>query len=517
MKNRFALVLTLFFIFTSPIYSQVKNKRIKGKVIKENKTIKDLDSNKTIINRTKSTTPDVYVQEVSGVVPVVKEVKTAIPAFIGYTEKGSKKPTQISSMQDYMNIFGGPSHDDIGEFVIENDGSITAPFILNTPKYTMYYMLEMFFANGGSDCFIVSVGNYSDDAYSVKNNEMLAGLELLKNEDSPTLLLFPDALSSKNRDESTELYKTALRQSAERKDRFLICDVAEIDNDISKSAERFRTSMGTENLEFGAAYFPNLETTLNYVHAEDQIKVKLKEKAKTMVLRHTDNSIAKDANKTEQSLYHAENGIYKQLYTAINNLIYAKKLVLPPSAAIAGVYAKIDASKGVWKAPANVSLNKVKAPKIDINDNQQSQLTVSSGGKSINAIRTFSGKGVMVWGARTLAGNNNEWKYISVRRLGNMIQESVNNALAQFAYEPNDANTWNMVRQMTENYLTTLWRAGALNGSKPEQAFYVKVGLGQTMTEQDVLGGKMIVEIGIAPIKPAEFIVLKFTQKVRNN
>jgi phage tail sheath protein FI len=133
-------------------------------------------------------------------------------------------------------------------------------------------------------------------------------------------------------------------------------------------------------------------------------------------------------------------------------------------------------------------------------------------GKSINAIRSFTGRGTIVWGARTLDGNDDNWRYISVRRFYIMVEESVKNACAVFVFEPNDANTWTKVQAMIQNYLTNLWREGALAGSKPELSFYVKVGLGLTMDQDDINNGRMIVEIGLAPVRPAEFIVLVFTQ-----
>jgi phage tail sheath protein FI len=135
-------------------------------------------------------------------------------------------------------------------------------------------------------------------------------------------------------------------------------------------------------------------------------------------------------------------------------------------------------------------------------------------GKSINCIRQFTGRGNLVWGARTLAGNNNEWKYVNVRRFFNMVEESCRNAARQFVFEPNDANTWVRVRGMIDNYLTNLWRAGALQGAKPEHAFYTAVGLNQTMTADDILNGLLIVEIGLAVVRPAEFIILRFSHQL---
>jgi phage tail sheath protein FI len=135
-------------------------------------------------------------------------------------------------------------------------------------------------------------------------------------------------------------------------------------------------------------------------------------------------------------------------------------------------------------------------------------------GLSINVIRSFTGKGTLVWGARTLAGNDNEWRYINVRRFFNMVEESCKKASEAFVFETNDANTWVKVQAMLENFLTTLWRQGALQGVKPEHAFYVAVGLGKTMTALDILEGRMIIEIGMAAVRPAEFIILKFSHKM---
>ncbi len=186
----------------------------------------------------------------------------------------------------------------------------------------------------------------------------------------------------------------------------------------------------------------------------------------------------------------------------------------PPSGAIAGIYAHTDRTRGVWKAPANVSLNGVSAPAVKLDDAEQAGLNVHTSGKSVNAIRAFSGKGILVWGARTLAGNDNEWRYIPVRRFFIMVEESLRRAFESFVFETNDANTWVNVRAMTENFLTLQWRTGALQGATPDEAFFVSVGLGETMTARDILEGRMIVEIGMAAVRPAEFIILRFIQKM---
>lgn len=203
--------------------------------------------------------------------------------------------------------------------------------------------------------------------------------------------------------------------------------------------------------------------------------------------------------------------VYKSIVNGVSNSM----TVMPPSGAIAGVYAQVDRTRGVWKAPANVSLNNVVAPDAMFTAAQLDNLNVDAvAGKSVNAIRSFTGKGTLVFGARTLAGNDNEWRYISVRRFFNMVEESCKKSTEPFVFEPNDANTWVKVQGMIENFLTVLWRQGALQGAKPEHAFYVAVGLGKTMTPLDILEGRMIVEIGMAVVRPAEFIILQFSHKM---
>lgn len=204
------------------------------------------------------------------------------------------------------------------------------------------------------------------------------------------------------------------------------------------------------------------------------------------------------------------------LLKTIVRAIASNYITLPPSSTIAGVYARVDNDRGVWKAPANVSLNNVVGVTELIDNKEQADLNVDTvAGKSINIIRPFTGKGILVWGARTLAGNDNEWRYVPVRRFYIMAEESIRKATEQFVFEPNDANTWVRIRAMIENFLVQQWKAGALAGAKPEQAFYVRVGLGETMTAQDILEGRMNIEIGMAVVRPAEFIILKFSHKMQ--
>lgn len=239
----------------------------------------------------------------------------------------------------------------------------------------------------------------------------------------------------------------------------------------------------------------------------------------TLETKQTAMSGASDALLAKGDYSFAQLSKIKDKHNALYNLVLDKTInsgvVLPPSSLMAGIYADVDNSRGVWKAPANVNVFGVVRPTLLVSNEFQQDLNVDVlAGKSVNAIRAFPGKGTLVWGARTLAGNDNEWRYVPVRRFFNFVEESVKKATERFVFEPNDANTWVKVQGMIENFLTTLWRQGALQGVKPEHAFYVAVGLGKTMMALDILEGRMIVEIGMAAVRPAEFIILRFSHKM---
>jgi hypothetical protein len=192
------------------------------------------------------------------------------------------------------------------------------------------------------------------------------------------------------------------------------------------------------------------------------------------------------------------------------------EMLLPASPAVAAKYVETDSRRGVWKSPANIGLNLVRRVEIPISDSGQEQLNMDPvEGKSINAIRSFPGRGqAIIWGARTLAGNDNEWRYVSVRRFFNMVEASVKQGIERFAFEHNRQETWIKARAMVENFLALQWRAGALQGATTRDAFYVRAGLGETMTQLDIEEGRMILEIGMAVVRPAEFIIFRVKQKM---
>lgn len=472
-------------------------------------------------------TPGVYIDEVPKFPPSVAQVETAIPAFVGYTrlitlngETLVNRPIRIKSLVEYEAIYGART--ETFTVVVNTDASgqnVVATFpVAPVTFYRLYYSLQMYFANGGGPCYIVSIGA---DTTPISFANHQAGLLAISKEDEPTLLVFPDALGL-TRTQFYQVYMAALAQCNDLKDRFTICDVfnGHLDytipageNVINDPALGFRSLIGNNFLLYGAAYYPQLETTLTYNYDETVVTVTGTLDAAPVpansVLRLANPAIADEP----RSLYHRANRLYHQIRDAIASM----PIVLPPSSTMAGVYATVDSTRGVWKSPANISLSFVKRVTVALDDATQRDLNIHTTGKSVNAIRPFTGKGILVWGARTLAGNDNEWRYVSVRRFFNMVEESTKKASEPFVFEPNDANTWVKVRAMIENFLSLQWRAGALAGAKPEHAYYVKVGLGQTMTALDILEGRMIVEIGMAVVRPAEFIILRFSHKMQES
>ncbi len=485
-------------------------------------------------------TPGVYIDEVAKFPPSVVPVETAIPAFIGYTrlthyqgQDLTNRPKAVESLLEFEAIFGlAPS---VGSFAVtvDADGKVTGPIgDPNDPtayqgvpaRFRLAHALRHFYDNGGGRCYVVSIGDYKASAVtSAIASAHIAGLAALAKEDEPTLIVFPDlsgiaAAGAVEQEQARASYHNvlvqALDQCATLGDRFLICDLWDGKPQPAGSPTltddemlaKFRDWIGTGNLKYGAVYHPYIRTTLPWPWADDSITV-----AQAGGSYDGFTLAELKTGRKAPSAVPANTAIFANVRKELDRY----SVVLPPAAAVAGVYAAVDRTRGVWKSPANVSLASVRSLSVTIDNDLNDKMNMHTTGKSINALRHFTGKGFLVWGARTLAGNDNEWRYVSVRRFFNMAEESIKKATEPFVFEPNDANTWTKVRAMIENFLVVQWRQGALAGAKPEDAFYVLVGLGSTMTAQDILEGRMNVEIGMAVVRPAEFIILRFSHKMQ--
>ena len=518
-------------------------------------------------------TPGVYIEELNAFPNSVVGVPTAIPAFIGYTPKAEyegksfyKKAQRITSFADFKAIYmvddPAPPADPAVQYnpcyyLVEEAQNDTreADLAVNGKSYhvlpdpnTIYYLynsIRLFYENGGGAAYIVAVGGYGessknplaspDDAIvnpHVKLAELQAGLELLKNETEPTLYVCPDAMLL-SLDDNGSLMESMLLQAATMQTAMCIFDViggAEPDpilytNDI----EEFRNRTGSVGLDYGAAYYPFIGTTvmqmgeINYTNlfggniealealinpsaAPDQnvatILTQIKDKRTTLPVSQLDAALL------------LASPVYKLI---VQHALQLANL-LPPSGGIAGVYATTDNQIGVWKAPANMSIVGAANLPIKLSDNQQESLNVDAvTGKSINAIRFFNGRGILIWGARTLDGNSMDWRYIAVRRTVTYLEQSIKGAAEAYIFAPNDANTWSDVKAMIANFLTNVWKQGGLQGAQASEAFVVEIGLGTTMTADDILNGIMRISVKVAVVHPAEFIVITFNQQMASS
>ena len=226
------------------------------------------------------------------------------------------------------------------------------------------------------------------------------------------------------------------------------------------------------------------------------------------IVAGTDKNILLEIHKSLRTICPLYRGILKDALQTIN--------CLPVSAAMAGIYTMVDNTRGVWKAPANVSIANVVSPTVNLTHEDQEDLNVPLNGKAINAIRLFTGEGIKVWGARTLDGNSLDWRYINVRRTMIMLEESIKNAARAYVFDPNVSNTWVNVKSMISNFLNGIWKRGGLAGAVPDDAYSVHVGLGETMTPEDILEGIMRITVLVAITRPAEFIEITFQQQMQS-
>ena len=443
-------------------------------------------------------TPGVYIVETNSLQGAVVQVATAVPAFVGYTARAAHgdqpltgKPWRIESMAAFEAGFGGAPPARFKVVAVSSTSASAAgdePPVLEPigQRYRLYFGMRHFFMNGGGACVVVSVGGYGD---LIEARSLCDGVAALAAEPEPTLLVVPDAVSLPFEGCITvQQAMLAHCGSPQQRNRFAILDVPDGDQPLATGdgpVQRFRDAIGNRCLDYGAAYYPWLHTAV--VQGSDLQGLSFEHEAGAAPVPPTD--ALRDAAKQQLNL-------------------------LPPSAAMAGVFTTVDSTRGVWKAPANVAVAGVLKPAVALSAEDQAGLNVSAGGKSINAIRSFIDEGVLVWGARTLDGNSLDWRYVNVRRTVIMLEQSCLLALRALAFEPNAASTWVMVKSMLAQFLQGIWQRGGLAGAKPDDAFAVHCGLGETMTAEDVLEGILRVTVLVAITRPAEFIEITFQQQM---
>ncbi len=489
-------------------------------------------------------TPGVYINEINAFPNSIVAVETAVPVFIGYTEKADRNgqsliglPTAVDSMIEYETFFGQGYHHQFGLTDTTRKMQPFSPALLTDPAtiFYLYNCLRLSYANGLGRCYIMSLGTYGNgvnkkDAVDIADFPDTVFDQLAKTPDI-TMVVIPDFVN--NREVCYGLYRKVLQHCNATQSRMGIFDVIPAADDISHTdtCDAFKTGIGTEALNYGAAYYPWLNTSVvqsgeinftNLAVTVDDLKAILPGEKVTEVITkwQAANAAAAGALPQNEAAINKQNNTLHQAlwecsltYVQVMDEIRNRLNLLPPAAAMAGIWCMVDNNRGVWKAPANVSVSTVVSPVINLTSEEQQQMNVDLTGKSINVIRDFPAQGTLVWGARTLDGNSQDWRYINVRRTMIMIEQSLQLACKAYVFEPNTANTWVTIKSVINNFLTNLWKQGALQGANSEDAFNVQVGLGTTMTADDILNGILRVTVMVALVRPAEFIIITFEQQ----
>lgn len=411
--------------------------------------------------------PDVYIEEVPGGARPIEPVGTSTAGFIGVAPNAmahrpeENQPLQAVAVNNWAQF--------VREFCVKPDGDPNNPsdILQSTQLANAVYG---FFLNGGSRCYIANVGmtdaprprarrGATNDDEEAPANDPIQGVDARRGllRDGLTALALFDEIAIVVAPGFTTVgdYDEILTHCESLKDRVAVLDSPAADtapDSLIPSEGRANTRPRQSDGGFGALYYP-------WIQVRDPL-------SSTAAL-----------------------------------------VFVPPSGHIAGVWARTDGTRGVHKAPANESIRGAIGLSYLITRQEQEILNRSS----VNCIRLFAQEGVRIWGARTLAATASEWRYLNVRRLFNMIEESIAENTRWIVFEPNDRTLWKSIVRDVTAFLTIIWNSGALMGATPEQAFFVKCDE-ETNPPESIDAGYVITLVGIAPVKPAEFVVFRISQ-----
>ena len=397
--------------------------------------------------------PGVYVQEVPSGARAIGQVNTSIAGFVGLAPDKSALVGELRVLDNWT------------QFVDQYVGNAAEGTPLSNAVYG-------FFSNGGSRCYVVNIG---PDGSLTGTAAAPNGLTLFEAVDDISMVAAPGYATA-------EAY-AALQEHVEhplRQDRMAIMDTIEKVDDVG-ALTRAATSGVPDSTSKKSTPSADAST---------------------------------EAGEQEDLGAPQSPGGYTALYypwIVMVDPVSGQKVTQPPSGHIAGVWARVDATRGVHKALANEPIQGALDLVRRVSRGEQEVLNPAG----VNCIRYFPGEGIRVWGARTKAPEASEYRYVNVRRLTNMIKESVADGTRWVVFEPNDHTLWKSIRRDIGAFLTNVWRDGALLGTTPQQAFFVKCDE-ETNPPEVRDAGQVVTLIGIAPVKPAEFVIFKLMQSADN-
>ncbi|RQU52946.1 phage tail sheath family protein [Burkholderia cenocepacia] len=465
--------------------------------------------------------PGVYIEEPFSLALSIQSGDTAIPVFVGHfaPKKGAPPefPLRIESWFAFTQQFLSSDTVHIEMNPEKGNGEPTVKKASHT-SYIGSYSVRAYFDNGGGPCYILDVGDVNDPSKLTAK---------IATQPEITLLCWCEHES-----DNVETAITTALSSLLASDRwgnrgyFLLTDAA------LETGQNFsvKTSEGVSYPQQTAAYFPAVETTYTYSPADERIFVSgISDKTvwgDTLPATVADvvNLLASTKPTGDKQKLEKQQQTLDVLRKWLAEKVQNRSVIVRGSCAMAGVIARTDRERGVWKAPANVALASTKTlVAFDTKGNHVSDYRIDDSKNStlldqrVNALRLIRGQGAMVWGARTMASvSDTNWKYIPVRRLFNAVERDLQSALKQAVFEPNSEPTWEQIRSAIDHYLYALWRKGALMGKSPDEAYFVQIGLGTSMDEQDILDGRMILRVGLAAVRPVEFIILQLAQQMQS-
>ncbi|MEO8286267.1 MAG: phage tail sheath C-terminal domain-containing protein [Chloroflexota bacterium] len=407
--------------------------------------------------------PDIYIEEIPGGARPIQAVGTSTAGFVGEAPRADARVNEAVAINNWSQF--------LKEFTA--DGSVST---------ALSHAVYGFFQNGGHRCYVVNVGKGGSIAGGGRER---TGLDLLEAVDEIAIVAAPGYADAGS-------YDALLSHCEKLKDRVAILDAPQQVDDIDMLTEVATANTKPPARDRGAA------GAAASTPAKDEGDAAAPAPA------------AGDAARVGLRPRQSDGGfgaLYFPWITVRDPLAPATLVDVPPSGHIAGVWARTDATRGVHKAPANEAVRGALNVTYQLTRDEQGVLNPVG----INCIRLFAREGIRVWGARTLADGSSEWRYLNVRRLFNMIEESIVDSTRWIIFEPNDKTLWKSIRRDVGAFLTRLWRDGALMGSTPEQAFFVKCDE-ETNPPEIIDAGMVVTLIGIAPVKPAEFIVFRVSQ-----
>jgi phage tail sheath protein FI len=510
--------------------------------------------------------PGVYIDEVPSGVRPIESAGTSTAVFIGKTEKGAKgEPALIFRWADYEKQFGGIRNIDAAAVVVATGAAADIADVARTAAKTAATAADAAAAAADITAVVTAAAAEIANAAVTAAAAATAAAKTVDPADADICAATAEAAAANVAAAAAADAAAAIAATANNAAATVNSDAASVAKAVTAAATAAAADaaaeadhMGLAVYTFflnggGMAYIVRVDNNAGYEGAFEALEkirdisiiclpgktysadggkdiidaaishaVKMNNRM-VIVDLDADVKLTDSAQVTGLSLPSSPFSVAYYPWLTIANPFYKKDeegntaasatLRIAPGSFAAGMWAKIDGRRGVWKAPAGVetSLLGVAGLADNVDDKQQGQLNPVG----INCIRKIPGAGPVIWGSRTLSTKADpEWRYVPVRRTANMIEESIYNNIQWAVFEPNDHRLWSSLRVNIDAFMNGLWRAGAFQGEKASDAYFVRCNLGDTMTQDDIDAGRVIVDVGFAPLKPAEFVIVRIQQKV---